>query len=88
MSANGKMPTLRIYIARHCWSCEETVRLAAEIRKRFAHLHLEVIDLDEEGSRNLDDVFSVPTYVLDGHTFSLGNPAPEHLFSKLSEALA
>ena len=88
MSANGNMPTLRIYIARHCWSCEETIRLAGEIRKRFANLHLELIDLDEEGSGNLDDVFSVPTYVLDGHTFSLGNPAPEQLFSKLSEALA
>jgi len=87
MSARVKAPTLRIYIAQHCLTCGEALRLAEEVRKRFAAINLELIDLDEEGSRNLDDVFSIPTYVLNGRTFSLGNPAPEQLFSRLSEAL-
>ena len=80
--------TLRIYVARHCPACEEAERLADEIRKRFAHVHLELINLDAEGSQNLDSVFSVPTYVLDGRTLFLGNPTPAELFARLTEALA
>ncbi|MCA1602002.1 MAG: hypothetical protein LC776_10300 [Acidobacteria bacterium] len=87
MSGNGKVPVLRIYIAEHCWSCAEAIRLAGEVRERFANLKLELIDLDKEGDRNLDDVFSVPTYVLDGRTISLGNPAPDQLFNRLAEAV-
>ncbi len=88
MSENGQTPTLRIYIAKHCWSCEEAVRLAEEVKRRYVKLNIELIDLDIEGSVNLDDVFSVPTYVLDGRTFALGNPAPDELFSRLAQALA
>ncbi|MCA1626675.1 MAG: hypothetical protein LC742_01750 [Acidobacteria bacterium] len=83
-----KRLTLRIYIARHCPSCEEAKRLAGEVRKRFARVKIELIELDAEGSRNLDDVFSVPTFVLDGRTVYLGNPAPAELFTRLTEALA
>ena len=84
MSKNTKKPTLRIYIGKHCWSCEEAVRLAKEVRKEFAALNVELIDLDAEGSVNVDDVFSTPTYVLDGRTISLGNPTAEELFAKVS----
>lgn len=87
MGAGEKMPVLRIYVAAHCWSCDEAIRLAGELREKFASLKLELIDLDEEGNENLDDVFSVPTYVLDGRTISLGNPAPDQLFDRLAEAL-
>ncbi len=87
MSVGGKMPVLRIYVAAHCWSCDEAIRLAAEVRRRFTNLKLELIDLDKEGDQNVDDVFCVPTYVLDGRTFSLGNPAPDQLFDRLAEAL-
>ncbi len=88
MSEKGKTPTLRIYIARHCPSCEEALRLAEEVKGRYAKLNLELIDLEMEGSKNFDDVFSVPTYVLDGKTLALGNPAPDELFSRLAQALA
>lgn len=87
MSENGKTTTLRIYIASHCPSCEEAVRLAEEVKRRYAKLNLELIDLEMEGSKNFDDVFSVPTYVLDGRTFSLGNPKPDELFSRLTQVL-
>ncbi len=79
---------LRIYVARHCLTCEESLRIADEVKNRFAGINLQVIDLDEEGSQNLDDVFSVPTYVLDGRTLSLGNPEPEELFSTLAKVLS
>src|SRR5919197_2211945 len=83
MRSNGHS-TLRIYVAQHCASCAEALRLAEEIRRNLGGINLELIDLDAEGSLNIDDVFSVPTYVLDGRTVSLGNPNPEELFSRLA----
>lgn len=88
MVSERRAPTLRIYVAEHCWACEEALRLAGEVSRRFARVNLELIDLCAEGSRNVDDVFSVPTYVLDGRTLSLGNPRPDELFSQLEQALA
>lgn len=84
MTKNGNKPTLRIYIGQHCWSCEEAVRLAAEVRTHFTGLNVELIDLDAEGSVNVDDVFSTPTYVFNGRTISLGNPTRDELFLQLS----
>ena len=88
MGSKREAPTLRIYVAENCWACVEAKRLADEVAGRFAHLNLELIDLAAEDSRNVDDVFSVPTYVLDGRTFSLGNPTPDELFSHIEQALA
>ncbi len=87
MDTDKIQPVLRIYVAHHCSACSEALRIAQEVSARFANINLQVIDLDEEGSRNLDDVFSVPTYVLDGRTLSLGNPDPDQLFSILAAAL-
>lgn len=88
MSENKYKPTLRIYFGRHCWSCEEALRLGHEVTEQFTSVNVELIDLDAEGSVNADDVFSVPTYVLDGRVLSLGNPTPSHLFERLTLALS
>lgn len=87
MNRDKKKPTLRIYVGQHCWSCDETLRLADEVRKSFPSLTVELIDLDTEENRNVDDVFSVPTYVFEECTISLGNPSREELFSKVSASL-
>ncbi|MEP6637185.1 MAG: hypothetical protein ABJB97_10715 [Acidobacteriota bacterium] len=55
---------------------------------RFAGLSVELIDLDAEGSVNVDDVFSTPTYVFNGRTISLGNPKRDKLFAQLGEFLS
>lgn len=78
-----KPPALRIYVARHCESCAEALRLAEEIRQKYTIVNVEVIDLDAEDGQNLDDVFSVPTYVLNGKVISLGNPSPDELERQL-----
>lgn len=88
MTRDRKTPTLRIYIGRHCRTCAEAIRLAEEVKRRFAEIDLQVINLDVEGAKNIDDVFSVPTYVLNGGILSLGNPYPEELFTQLKKALA
>jgi hypothetical protein len=88
VTKNRNTPVLRIYVGKHCWSCDEAVRLAEEVERKFVELNVEVIDLDAEGSVNYDDVFSTPTYILNGRTISLGNPSPDELFAKVSASLA
>jgi hypothetical protein len=88
VTKNRNTPILRIYVLKHCWSCGEAVWLAEEVERKFVELNVEVIHLDAEGSVNYDDVFSTPTYVLNGRTISLGNPSPDELFAKVSASLA
>ncbi len=88
MNRNGKPPTLRIYVGKHCWACEEALRLGDHLRKKFLGLSVEIIDLDSEDSVNYDHVFSTPTYVFNGRTISLGNPTCEDLVANVSDLLA
>lgn len=86
--SNREGLNLRIYVARHCLTSPEAVRLAEEVRQRFAKVHVEVIDLDEEGGRNADNICSVPAYVLDGKILYRGNPTDEDLFCSVARTLA
>lgn len=78
---------LRIYVARHCATCAEARRLAEEIRRTYETVEVETMELDGEDSANPDDVFSVPTWVLNGKVISLGNPSFNELSVQLSQAL-
>lgn len=78
------MRTLQIYISDDCWSCEESLRIAAEARARFEHVTVELLDLMSE--KRPESVFAAPTYVLDGRIISLGNPRRERLWRQLGEA--
>ena len=79
---------LCVYVSADCLSCSEAVRLAGEIAQRFPRLVTEIINLDEPESQRPDNVFAVPTYVLDGRVLYLGNPYPEQMFAKLAAAFA
>ncbi len=78
---------LEVYVARHCRGCGEAQRLAREAATRFPTVEVRVVDLDD-GTRPPEAVVAVPTYLLDGRVAWLGNPAPEELFARLSEAVA
>lgn len=82
------MPTLRVYVAPHCVICREALRIAKRIRRTFAKLNVQVIDLEAKDAKNLDGVFSVPTYVLNGRTVSLGNPEVDVLERKVTAAMS
>ncbi len=62
--------------------------IAAEISQRFPQLITEVINLDDPSATKPDQVFAVPTYLLDGKILSLGNPYREEMFAKISAALS
>ena len=79
-----KMTKLEIYVTDHCWSCEESRRLAAEVRASMRDVEVELVDLNSE--RRPSHVFAAPTYVLDGKVIFLGNPHWEALQQKLTAA--
>lgn len=83
MNETGQRPTLQIYVASHCWTCDEATRLAREIRRRCRSVRVEIIDIDDEHAESRPALLAVPTYVLDGMTISLGNPTLEQLLARI-----
>ena len=81
------MPRLDIYVAEHCFGCDEAQRLAGAVVSRFAGLSVRVVDLGREPDERPDSLVAVPSYVLDGRVISLGNPRQEELFSDLEQLL-
>jgi glutaredoxin len=87
-SGKKATPTLRVYIAHHCVVCHEALQIIEKIKHGFAEVDVQVIDLEADRIDNIDGVFSVPTYVLDGRTVFLGNPEAEALERKLRDAMS
>lgn len=63
---------LLVYIQAGCLVCERARRLAAEAAEGFPELSVRVIDIARAAAG--EEVFAVPTFVLNGRVFSLGNP--------------
>lgn len=80
------MVTLEIFVVDHCWSCDESRRIAAEAGARFAGT-VEVALRDLEREPHPTTVFAAPTYVVEGRVFSLGNPRREELWARLSQLI-
>ncbi|MDT8304372.1 MAG: hypothetical protein RRC07_00435 [Anaerolineae bacterium] len=78
------MVKLEIFVVDNCWSCEESHRIAAEAKLRFAD-EVEVALRDLERDPHPITVFAAPTYVLDGNVISLGNPRREELWARLAQ---
>ncbi len=69
---------LQIFVEAECEPCDRARELGRELAGEFPQLRLRVSDMNDRSARR-DDVFAVPTFVLDGQVFSLGNPEPEDL---------
>lgn len=78
------MIRLDVYVADHCWACEETRRIVADIAPQFPQVTIALRDMSDQARPS--SVFATPTYVLDGRTIFLGNPTREALKQKLSAA--
>lgn len=76
------MLKLDVYISNDCWSCEETIRIVNDISGKMPEVAIEFIDI-EKIDQKPDNVFAVPTYLLNGRVISLGNPTREELQQKL-----
>jgi len=73
---------LNIYIANHCFNCQQALDIAEQARK-IAHLEVAVINLDDANQAVPSKVVAVPTYLLDGRIVSLGNPDREAFLGEL-----
>ena len=79
------MVKLQVYVKDDCWTCAESRRIVAEIAPQFPQLFVELLDM--ETSNKPQDIFAVPTYVLDGRVISLGNPYRDVLRREIKDAL-
>lgn len=80
------MVKLQVYIREDCWTCAESRRIVAEIAPQFPQIAVELVDM--ETPNRPQDVFAVPTYVLDGRIISLGNPYRDDLRQEIKDALS
>ena len=76
---------LDIYIDDNCATCEHARLIANQVRDRVPQVEVNVIELTGEKP---DNVFAVPTYLLDGATLYLGNPSEAELVERLESELA
>lgn len=79
--------TLQIYVEAGCAGCTRAREIADELGSLFPGLSVEVIDIAAPDSTVPDEVFAVPTYLLNGEVVSLGNPRPEDLTRLVEAAL-
>lgn len=77
---------LQVYIEAGCTQCERAVQLAQEVDNDYSQLAVRLIDIAEAVPRP-DDVFAVPTFMLNGRIFSLGNPRRSHLREEIEALL-
>jgi hypothetical protein len=87
-SQSPQLVKVEIYVADHCRICDYTSEVAAAIRSDFPEVELEIIDMTAPQRPIPEVVFATPTYLLNGQVWSLGNPSPEDVRNRLSEALA
>ncbi len=78
---------LSLYVTSDCFSCKESVSIISEVAMRFPGLITEVVYLDEAGASKPDQVFAVPTYLMDGNILFMGNPYLETMVSSIQDAL-
>lgn len=75
------MIILDIYITDDCWSCEESMRIVNDIIPLFPEAKISLLNLEDNDAP--EEVFAVPTYVLNGRVTFLGNPTRKQLINKL-----
>ncbi len=98
MSANNQSESdgsvvkleLAIYVAQHCETCAYAHEIANLIRSRFPQVSVRLIDVETSGEEIPEAVFAIPTYLIDGRVWSLGNPSPQQaldMFAGLTKTL-
>ena len=85
MGAN-KQVTLQVYVKHGCETCDRARKIAHLVDEEFPKVSVEIVDMNESQPQR-DDVFAVPTYVLEDHVLSLGNPQENDLRDEINAVL-
>lgn len=83
----GDRAVLQVYVEEGCALCRHSRELAEEASRLYPQLRVEVVDVQSDGSAPPDEVFAVPTFLLNGRVLFLGNPRASHLHRALRRAL-
>ncbi len=78
---------LEIYVETGCPGCRRSLSLAAEVQDRFPQVPVRVVDVSSGGGEYRRLVTATPTFVLNGSTFSLGNPSSAELERAIADLL-
>ncbi len=78
------MNLLEVYVAKHCFGCDEALKLATEISQSLPHLQVKVRNLEEMAEDDLPEIIATPSYFLNGRRLFLGNPRLEELVVKIA----
>lgn len=70
---------LDVYVLPHCGNCDYARGVAENIATMYPQVRVNVIALDDPDVRIPETVFAVPTYLVDGRVWSLGNPSAEKI---------
>ncbi|HZU07207.1 MAG TPA: thioredoxin family protein, partial [Chloroflexota bacterium] len=79
---------LEVFLAPHCTTCREALHLVERVRRDFPTVEVRIHDLEAAPDARPHEVFAVPTYLLDGRVFSIGNPDAQALAAALSPCMA
>ena len=85
MGANNVVK-LQVFVKTGCDICSRASRLAQQADEEFPNLVVDIIDMNE-AQLDRDDVFAVPTFVLEGRVLSLGNPPESELHNEVAALL-
>lgn len=77
---------IEIYVAHHCNTCAYAYEVAAEIRRHFPQVLVQIVDIGNPTAIIPEVVFATPTYLLNGRVWSLGNPSPAKVQEILTSA--
>ncbi len=78
------MNVLDIYVAEHCFGCDEALRLAEEAGPHLIGVQINVRRVEEMAKNDLPDILATPSYYLNGRLLFLGNPQLKELVGKVT----
>jgi glutaredoxin len=80
----GDSTTIEMYKTPECGRCPDVIELLEEVVSDRDDVELEIVDAQEDRLRALsNDVFSVPTVVIDGETRLTGMPRKADVVEEL-----
>ena len=83
----SKVVKLQVFVKTDCDICSRARQLAQQADEQFPNLVVDIVDMNEADLER-DDVFAVPTFVLEGRVLSLGNPQESELHDEVASLLS
>lgn len=83
----SKVVKLQVFVKSGCEVCSRARQLAKHADEQFPNLQVDIVDMNETPP-DRDDVFAVPTFVLEDRVLSLGNPQESELHEEVASLLS